>query len=375
MTLSGELSTSASQQPPIQAAFDLRRQNKGLEDFVLSMAVQLPSQGVTAIFGQSGSGKTTFLRCVAGLEQAEQGKLIVHGQVWQDHAVFVPTHQRPIGYVFQESSLFEHLTAQGNIDFALKRAESKPSAADYCHIVDLMGIEPVLKRYPSQLSGGERQRVAIARALVIQPRLLLMDEPLASLDSARKQEILPYLAKLRSSLDIPILYVSHSVDEIAQLADHVVMLEQGKVVAQGNISDVFARTDLKQISGFDTGVVWQGHVVERMAAWHLAKVMCPGGELCVRDDGDAMGAPVRVRILARDVSIALSAQDDSSIVNRLPVTILSITPDADPAMLLLRLASGDDCIIARLTKRSVEQLNLYVEQHVWAQIKSVALVR
>ncbi|WP_239090338.1 molybdenum ABC transporter ATP-binding protein [Marinomonas ostreistagni] len=359
----------------IHAQFSLTRQAKGREDFVLSVAAKLPSQGVTAIFGQSGSGKTTLLRCIAGLETAPQGYLSVQGDVWQDDRRTLPTYQRPIGYVFQESSLFEHLTAQANIDFALKRSEQRPNAAEYQQIIDLMGIEHVLQRYPAQLSGGERQRVAIARALLIKPRLLLMDEPLASLDSARKQEILPYLAKLRSSLDIPILYVSHSVDEIAQLADHVLVLEQGKVVAQGDISDIFARTDLAQLSGFDMGVVWHGHLQERNEAWHLARIKAPGGSLWVRDGGDAIGAAIRTRILARDVSIALSAGEDSSILNRLPVTISQITPDKDPAMLLLRLISGRDCILARLTKRSVEQLHLYEGLQAWAQIKSVAIMR
>ncbi|CUB02288.1 molybdenum ABC transporter ATP-binding protein [Marinomonas fungiae] len=359
----------------IHAQFRLTRQSKGLAPFELDVATELPAQGVTAIFGHSGSGKTTFLRCVAGLERAQSGYLEIEGQVWQDAKQFMPTHKRPLGYVFQESSLFEHLTAFGNLKFAIKRAEEPTSSEDFDRIVSLMGIEPILSRYPKQLSGGERQRVAIARALLIQPRILLMDEPLASLDNARKQEILPYLAKLRTSLDIPILYVSHAVDEIAQLADHVMVLESGKLVAQGALSEVFSRTDLRALSGFDTGAVWQGQVIEREPQWHLAKVACGASNLWVRDVGDEVGTKMRLRILARDVSLSRSEADESSIVNRLPVTILDITPDQDAAMVLIRLASAEQVLIARLTKRSLDTMQLAVGQSLWAQIKSVAIVR
>ncbi|SBS30444.1 Sulfate/thiosulfate import ATP-binding protein CysA [Marinomonas aquimarina] len=361
--------------PKIHAQFHLTRQSKGLEPFELKVSTELPSQGVTAIFGHSGSGKTTFLRCVAGLERAQSGYLEVQGQIWQGPKQFLPTHQRPLGYVFQESSLFDHLTAMGNLKFAIKRAAAPTTTEAFERIVSLMGIESILMRYPNQLSGGERQRVAIARALLIQPRILLMDEPLASLDSARKQEILPYLAKLRSSLDIPILYVSHSVDEIAQLADHVVVLESGHMVAQGALSEVFARTDLKALSGFDTGAVWQGEVAERDAPWHLSKVACGQASLWVRDAGDPVGSAMRLRILARDVSLSRSVNDESSIVNRLPVSILEITPDQDEAMVLIRLQCAEQILLARLTKRSLDTMQLAVGQSLWAQIKSVAIVR
>lgn len=359
----------------IHAQFQLMRQSKGAKPFELKVATELPSQGVTAIFGHSGSGKTTFLRCVAGLERAQTGYLEVQGQVWQGAKQFLPTHKRPLGYVFQEASLFEHLTALGNLKFAMKRAAEPTSSEAFEKIVSLMGIESILPRYPSQLSGGERQRVAIARALLIQPRILLMDEPLASLDNPRKQEILPYLAKLRTSLDIPILYVSHSVDEIAQLADHVMVLEGGQLVAQGALSDVFARTDLKALSGFDMGAVWQGKVIERQSQWHLAKVACGDANLWVRDAGDDIGGDLRLRILARDVSLSRSASDDSSIVNRLPVTIIEVTPDQDEAMVLLRLESAGQVLLARLTRRSLETMQLAVGQLLWAQIKSVAIMR
>ncbi|TPE48715.1 molybdenum ABC transporter ATP-binding protein, partial [Maribrevibacterium harenarium] len=326
----------------IQAQFHLTRATPGQSDFTLDVDLTLANRGVTAIFGQSGSGKTTFLRCIAGLEKAPLGKLHVHGETWQDESRFVPTYQRPIGYVFQEASLFAHLTAAQNIEFAVKRAKPRPTVSQQTHIIRLMGLENLLQRYPHQLSGGERQRVAIARALLIQPRLLLMDEPLASLDSARKREILPYLTQLRRELDIPIFYVSHSVEEIAQLADDVVVLEAGKVIAQGEISQIFSRTDLPPLSGFDTGALWQGIVSERDTQWHLAKITCPGGDIWVRDNGDILGKEVRIRILARDVSLTHSQHQDTSISNRLDSCITCIEPDTDPAMVLVHLACGSD---------------------------------
>lgn len=359
----------------IAAEFHLRHLNKGFRPFELKVAAKLPSQGVTAIFGPSGSGKTTFLRCIAGLERAQSGFLQVHGQVWQDETQFLATHKRPLGYVFQEASLFDHLTALGNLKFACKRAAVPTTTEAFEQIVSLMGIEGVLSRYPKQLSGGERQRVAIARALLIQPKILLMDEPLAALDARRKQEILPYLAKLRSSLDIPILYVSHSVEEITQLADHVLVLEKGQLIAQGEVSEVFSRTDLTVLSSFDTGVVWHGKVMEREHEWHLAQVRCGSTALWVRDAGDDIGRSIRLRILARDVSLSRSDSDDSSIVNRLPVTILTIAPDRDEAMMLIGLDCGGQTLNARLTKRSVATMQLALGQALWAQIKSVAIVR
>ncbi|MGJ8671147.1 MAG: molybdenum ABC transporter ATP-binding protein, partial [Oceanococcus sp.] len=196
----------------------------------LDLKVQIPGRGVTAIYGPSGAGKTSLLRCIAGLQQAK-GELSVLGQSWQSQRHSLPTHKRPLGFVFQEASLFAHLTAAGNLRFAQKRAAAQSST--WSDIVALMGLEALLERYPHQLSGGERQRVAIARALLIQPKLLLMDEPLAALDASLKSEIMPYLERLHERAEVPILYVSHSLDEIARFADHVVILQQGRVQLQG----------------------------------------------------------------------------------------------------------------------------------------------
>ncbi|MFC6979710.1 molybdenum ABC transporter ATP-binding protein [Microbulbifer taiwanensis] len=272
------------------------------------MNTVLPGRGITAIFGRSGSGKTTLLRCFAGLQQADRARLVVGGETWQDEGLSLPTHKRPLGYVFQEASLFPHLSARGNLDYAIKRAGAECPGELIERVVSLMGIGPVLDRFPGQMSGGERQRVAIARALLIRPRLLLMDEPLASLDTARKQEILPYLERLRSEFDMPILYVSHSIDEVARLADHLLMLDGGRVAAQGDMPEMLSRLDLPLRLGEETGVVLEGRVLERNEQWHLARVGFAGGELWLRDGGDALDRQIRVRILARDVSLALEPQ-------------------------------------------------------------------
>jgi molybdate transport system ATP-binding protein len=364
---------------PIRASFQLKHRSSNpkrhTDQFTLDVDLTLPGSGVSVIFGPSGSGKTTLLRCIAGLETPDQGSLIVNGEVWQNASLFMPTHRRPVGYVFQESSLFPHLTAGGNLAYARKRAGKKISAQLYDHAIEIMGINDILHRSPQQLSGGERQRVAIARALLINPRLLLMDEPLASLDKRRKQEIIPYLERLGATLDIPIIYVSHSMDEVTRLADHVVVLKQGKVATQGGLTEVFSHIDLPLDYGDDTGVVLQGQVVERDPKWHLARIAFSDGELWVRDRGDALHQSVRVRVLARDISLTLTPSTQSSILNTLAVKVDAITGDSDEAMSLVRLKTGEEYLIARLTCRSVDHLQLKPGQSLWAQIKSVAIVR
>lgn len=343
-------------------------------DFTLDVDLALPGNGVTAIFGASGSGKTTLLRCLAGLERPARGLVSVKGDIWQDDTQFVPTHQRPLGYVFQEASLFPHLNAEGNLRYALKRASSPVSPEDYQRVLDTLAIRPLLSRRTDQLSGGERQRVAIARALLIQPGILLMDEPLASLDAARKREILPYLEKMRASFNIPVVYVSHSVDEVTRLADQVVILDQGRAVAQGKVTEVFSRADLPQTQGKDVGVVWQAQAKARDERWHLLNAACDGGDLWLRDSGEAIGDRFRVRILARDVSLALSCHADTSILNRLPVEVLELIPDQDSAMVLVQCRAGNGRLLARVTRRSAEHLQLQTGQSLWAQVKSVAIV-
>jgi len=341
----------------------------------LDIDTTMPTSGITAIFGHSGSGKTSLLRCIAGLEKAQQGQLIVNETCWQDANTFLPTHKRPIGYVFQEASLFPHLSAQKNLNYAVKRADQIVGPEFYQRVIEVMGLAGILNRYPSQLSGGERQRIAIARALLIQPRLLLMDEPLAALDHQRKQEILPYLERLHKSFDIPILYVSHSMDEVARLADHILVLDQGKVVAEGELTEVFSRIDLPQRLEEESGVILNGKVIEKDQQWQLMRVAFAEGHIWLPDSGETLEQEVRIRVLAKDVSLALSNHDDSSIVNRIPVAVSEIKSDQDKAMSLVRLAMGSDYLVSKLTQKSVHNLDLSIGLKVWAQIKSVAIVR
>ena len=342
--------------------------------FCLDVDLALPGAGVTAIFGPSGSGKTTLLRAVAGLERVSGGRLFVDGECWQDGEHFRPTHRRPLGYVFQEASLFPHLSVRGNLDFGMKRSGGRSVSAEFSGIVELLGIGHLLERRPATLSGGERQRVAIARALLTSPRLLLMDEPLAALDLARKQEILPYLERLHDELEIPVLYVSHSPDEVARLADHLVALDNGRAVAAGPLAATLARVDLPIRLGDDAGVVLAGTLAERDPDWHLARVACGGISFWARDAGHAVGQRVRVRILARDISIALTHATDSSILNILPATVEEIAPEPHPGQALVKLRAGDVALLARVTQRSVQALRLAPGAPVFAQIKAVALV-
>lgn len=343
--------------------------------FGLDVDLRLPEKGVTALFGPSGSGKTTVLRCVAGLSRAPEGRLVVGGQVWQDSlaGVFLPVHRRPLGLVFQEASLFAHLSVRGNLQYGMKRAGNR-AGEGFQSIVDLLGIAALLDRMPGGLSGGERQRVAIARALLTRPRLLLMDEPLAALDLKRKLEILPYLERLHDELDIPVLYVSHAPDEVARLADHLVLLDSGKVAASGDLRSTLARTDLPQIFLDDAGVV-----LETAVAGHeddgLTRLGFAGGHLYVSQRPEAIGHRLRCRIHARDVSIALKANSDSSILNVLPATVAAITPTDTPGHVLLRLElQGGDALLARITVRSRRTLGIETGMAVMAQVKSVALL-
>ncbi len=350
--------------------------------FMLDVDLQLPGQGITAILGASGSGKTTLLRTVAGLEKNQQGRIQIGAHVWQDtqQGIDLPTWQRPLGYVFQESSLLPHLTVSDNLNFGLKRAlktsgNAQPDAAKALQAsIELLGIGNLLQRMPDQLSGGERQRVAIARAIAMQPQLLLMDEPLASLDAARRQEIFPWLSKLRDELKMPMLYVTHSADEVARLADHLVVLDKGNVKAQGPVSAVLTQVVNPVVVGEDAGALIAGHIGQVDKQWHLSRIDFEGGCVWMRDAGLPVGKAVRIRILARDVSLATTEPQNTSIQNQLRGSIQSITPDAHPSQVLVVLKCGAEEVMARVTKRAVDELGLQAGQPVWAQVKSVALV-
>ena len=345
-------------------------------DFALDVNLTLPGQGISVLYGASGSGKTTLLRCVAGLEKAPSACLKVDGVVWQDHAsgVFLPPWRRPLGYVFQESSLFSHLNVHDNLRFGVRREGKGLHPAALNEAIALLGLENLLQRRTDQLSGGERQRVAIARALALQPRLLLLDEPLASLDHARRKDILPWLERLRDEIHIPMLYVTHAADEVARLAHTLVVMAQGKALAVGPVADVLAGIDSPVELGDDVGALLEGVVQERDARWHLAKVQVAGGALWLRDAGLAVGHKVRLRVLARDVSLATSEPSHTSIQNILPCVVDSLAPDHHPSQVLVRLRFGDSIFVARITARAADSLALASGQSVWAQVKSVALV-
>ena len=346
--------------------------------FALDVDLHVPGRGVTALYGHSGSGKTTCLRCIAGLERAEDGFIQINDDVWQDsrNGLFVPPHKRALGYVFQEASLFPHVSVRGNLEFGLKRIPRQQRRVDMVQATALLGIGHLLDRHPQHLSGGERQRIGIARALLTSPKLLLMDEPLAALDSQRKGEILPYLERLHDELDIPVLYVSHARDEVARLADHIVLLGEGKALASGPIGETLARLDLPLAQGDDAGVVVNGTVSAYDAHYQLLTLQLPDSALHMRVAHAPLdvGKALRIKVQARDVSLSLQAEEHSSILNRLPVIVTQEIPADNSAHVLVRLDAGGTPLLARITRFSRDQLQLHPGQALWAQIKAVAVL-
>jgi len=351
--------------------------NIGYPGFTLDADLPMPEKGITALFGPSGSGKTTVLRCMAGLERSPGGFLSVADEVWQDErrGIFLPPHKRPLGLVFQEASLFPHLSVLGNLRYGMKRARNKKGEG-FDAMLDLLGIRALLERTPDSLSGGERQRVAIARALLTRPRLLLMDEPLSALDLKRKLEILPYLERLHDELSIPVLYVSHSLDEVARLADHLILIENGRVTANGPIADILARPDLSAAFAGENGAVLETTVAAHEADG-LTRLEFPGGKLYIAGNAHAPGSHLRCRIHASDVSLALSAHKDTSILNTLRATVVAIANADTPGHVLvqLQLMGGTSLLLARITERSRQALNITPGLTVIAQVKSVAILR
>lgn len=344
--------------------------------FELSVDLALPDRGISVLFGPSGSGKTTVLRCVAGLEKAARGVVRIGTETWQDDdaGIRLPVWQRDLGYVFQEASLFEHLDVRRNLEYGLRRAGRNGSASGLAAAVQLLGIESLMMRSVGKLSGGERQRVAIARALATQPRLLLLDEPMAALDFARRQEILPWLERMRDELSIPMLYVTHSSDEVARLADHLVVLDAGRVRAAGAVADVLASVESPVVVGEDAGTLVHARIVERDADWHLVRAEFAGGSFWVRDGGQPIGTGVRLRVLARDVSIQLHEPTQTSIQNHLQAVVESIVEGHDASQALIRLRCGSAPLLARVTKRATHSLQLAPKKPVWAQVKAVAVI-
>jgi molybdate transport system ATP-binding protein len=345
-----------------------------LGDFQLDVDFDVPATGVTALFGRSGSGKTSVLRAIAGLERPDQATIRVNGEIWQAPGRFTPAHQRPIGYVFQEASLFPHLSVRQNLEYGWKRIAHGDRKIKIESALQLLGITPLLERATERLSGGERQRVAIARALLTSPKLLLMDEPLSALDHGAKQAILPYLETLHDEYAIPSLYVSHDPNEVARLADQMVVLEQGKVSAQGAAAELLTRLDLP-IAGYDDAAsILEGEVSAHDDTFHLTWIGMHGGRVAVCRENLSVGKRARVEILARDVSLSLKAHSDTSIINMLPVTVID-TRDISRSQLVARLALDDgQTLLSRITRRSAICLGLCEGMRLYAQVKSVSTV-
>ena len=352
----------------IDARFSL-----GHGDFRLDAEFAAPGRGVTALFGQSGSGKTTLLRCIAGLERAPSGLLRVNGEIWQDGREFLPSHKRPLGYVFQDARLFPHLTVRRNMEFGWKRTPPAQRQVAFERAVAWMGLEKLLPRQPQHLSGGEKQRVAIARALLTGPQLLIMDEPLAALDAAAKAEILPYLDRLHEELAIPVFYVSHAVDEVIRLADHVLLMDGGRVTATGTPADVLTRLDLQLAHLDDAAAALDAVVAGHDEEFGLSYLDFSGGRIATPHQPFAPGHAARVRILAKDVSLTLDEPRRTSILNIFAARVVEIAEHTQ-AQVLVNLAVGEARLLARITRKSAKVLDLQPGKEVYAQVKSVALM-
>jgi molybdate transport system ATP-binding protein len=352
----------------IELRLDLERPG-----FHLKVDTEIPARGVTAVFGRSGCGKTTLLRCVAGLERSVRGRLVVNGEVWQDGDRFIPAHQRPLGYVFQEGQLFPHLSVEGNLRYGYRRIPAAERVVQPDDVARLLGLETLLQRRVTEISGGQRQRVAMGRALLTSPRVLLMDEPLAALDAISKAEILPYLERLHDELSIPVLYVSHAIEEVTRLADHMLFMEDGAVRAEGPLRELITRGDLPLAHAAGAAAVIEARVTGHDDRHHLTELEFEGGSLVISRASLQRSAHVRVRIMARDVAISLTRPQDSSVLNCLPAQVLDVSDDPHPGHVLVRLVIGDATLLARITRRSLEHLALEPGSDVYALVKSVAL--
>ncbi|MHB8453376.1 MAG: molybdenum ABC transporter ATP-binding protein [Acidiferrobacterales bacterium] len=355
----------------IHARFALQR-----GAFELNATFEAPVRGVTAVFGPSGSGKSTLLNCIAGLEPDVHGTLRVNGETWQDSGarVFLPAHRRRVGYVFQDAGLLAHLSVRGNLEYGMKRAYPVRSWPVFDQAVEAAGIGQLLERRIHRLSGGERSRVAMARALLTDPAILLMDEPLAALDAGARSDILPYLERLHRQLSIPVLYVSHAIDEVARLADHMISLEAGQITAAGPLADMLTRLDLPLAHSDEASAVLEAVVTGHDEKFQLAILEFPAGRLVVPENQLPEGSVVRVRILARDVSLSLERHNNTSILNVFPARIVAIM-EGRTAQAVVKLDASGVMLLARITRRSVHALGLQPGVEIFAQVKSVALLR
>ncbi|MCG7391731.1 molybdenum ABC transporter ATP-binding protein [Microvirga sp. ACRRW] len=345
-------------------------------DFTLQTRFQSDGR-LTALFGPSGSGKTTLVNIIGGLIRPDKGRVRVRERVLVDtqQGLFVPKHRRRIGYVFQEARLFPHLNVRQNLLFGRWFSPRRERVADFDAIVDLLGIGHLLGRWPSSLSGGEKQRVAIGRALLADPQLLLMDEPLASLDEERKAEIYPYIERLRDGGNVPMVLVSHSVPEIARLATSIVVLNEGQVTASNPASEILRHTKFfPQAGPIEAGALVETRVLRHEEEYGLTILQAASGTLTVARLDLPVGAPVKVRLRARDIILSLGAPEGLSALNVLPGYVTAIE-EGEGASIDVTLDCGGDSIVASLTRKSVERLGLKPGLSVQAIIKSIALDR
>jgi molybdate transport system ATP-binding protein len=351
------------------------RLRKALAKFGLDVDVAFPERGITALFGRSGSGKSSIVRAISGAVRPDEGHIAIGGRVYFDSArgIDMPVHERRIGYVFQESCLFPHLSVRRNLQYGLARARQRDLRIDLGGVVDLLGIGHLLDRRTHHLSGGERQRVAIGRALLAQPEVLLMDEPLSSLDPPRKAELLDYIEDLRDGFDTPIIYISHEFNEVARLAEHLVVLDQGQVVRAGPLIELASDPALSPLVGrFEAGAVIDCKVLDHDVEAGLSTLAFAGGRLRVPRVARAAGEGLRVRVRARDVALSLSCPADISISNRLPGRLLRLTPLDGPYVDATVDVGGGAMLRALITRESVARLGLIPGANVWALVKTVA---
>ncbi len=351
----------------ISAAFTIAREQP------LNFQFEIDARGITAVFGKSGCGKTSLLRALAGLERHPGALLKVDGETWQKDNIFLPSHLRPIAYVFQEPSLFPHLNVRKNIEYGYRRSKTGVGGIALEQIIELMELDLLLDRKTDFLSGGERQRVAIARALAVSPRLLLMDEPLSSLDQDKKNELIPYIASLNKELQIPIIYVSHSNEEIARLADQLIFIEDGSIQAAGLIEELLTRSDLSLSHRPQAESLITAHTDHYDEDFHLNQLNSPIGLLSVPGEPIPPGRDIRLRLAAQDISLTLKVQEDTSILNILPATVMAIIEE-NAAQATVYLDVNGETLLARITRKSVDKLALHPGKNVYAQIKSVAVL-
>lgn len=345
-----------------------------IDAFTLDLDERIPLSGVTAVFGPSGSGKTSLLNAVAGFLRPKTGEIRFGDTPWfsATDRSWVPPHKRPVGMVFQDAQLFPHLSVRGNLDYADKRSSASDPGYPHVQIVSAMELDALMDRDVSTLSGGEKQRVAIARTLLTRPRLLLLDEPLSALDGARKGELLPFLETLKTEFAIPTLYVSHDVDEVSRIADRVLMMDDGRIVASGRTDEVLSRFGLEAgRNPYELASVLHGRVDQAQAQDDLLAVRVGDAAIWIASDIElATGTEIRLKIAARDVSIALERPIGISIQNMIPATVTAIASTKRPAFQTVKLEIGGQALQATVTRKAVSDLALSAGQNVFALIKS-----